>query len=125
MRNMVMAGACALALTLTGCGGIEASLLSAQDLANTGYKAENAYAAQPFCGTAGAPKAPACADPEAVIDMAKYSREAQDLLDGAHEALDDPALKDASVETIAAAAINAVGKFAGILAKYHVPLGTK
>jgi hypothetical protein len=99
-------------------------VLGAQHTFNAAAKAENAYAAQPFCGSPNAPKPPACADAKLVTQLSESSSEAQDLLDGAKEAVTDPNLDKDSVSAIVTAALTAVGKFGGILAKYQIPVTT-
>lgn len=124
MKLRSIAAAIGLSLVLAGCaGGLPEIVDRSQGTFNHFAKLENDYAAQPFCGSAGASTTPgACADPHVVIDMATASQGAQDLLDQGLAATQNPNLTDGDAASIGAAVVGEVGKFAALVAKYTAGL---
>lgn len=124
LRSLAAAAAVALILPLAGCeNGLQKAVYTGQKTFNFAVSQENKYAAQPFCGSAGASTTPgACADPQVVIDMADASKGAQEVLDGGKAAVENPNLSSDDAATLAAAIVGEIGKFAAIVAKYTAGL---
>src|SRR5262245_15683701 len=120
MKKLRTAAALATALILSGCaGGLQEVVYRGQTTFNNMVALENEYAAQPFCGSAGASTPPgASAEPQVAIDKAAASQGAQDVLDQGLAATQNPNLTDGDAAAIAAAVTGEIGKFAALVAKH-------